>query len=60
MGKEEFIITADQRLNEKELDIESVYFGFILHLIHTDEWTGLDSGQTPDRSGQLSCRCSET
>jgi uridine phosphorylase len=24
----------------KELDIESIYFGFILDLIHTDEWTG--------------------
>ncbi len=24
----------------KELDIESIYFGFILDLIHTDEWSG--------------------
>ncbi len=24
----------------KELDIESVYFGFILDLIHTEKWTG--------------------
>jgi len=24
----------------KELDIEAIYFGFILDLIHTDKWTG--------------------
>ena len=24
----------------RELDIESIYFGFILDLIHTDKWTG--------------------
>lgn len=24
----------------RELDIESIYFGFILDLIHTEEWTG--------------------
>ena len=86
MDNKEFIITADQRLNEKELDlevfnfpiaifsffktmadieawekqgaecvnaetgtfytvareldIESIYFGFILDLIHTEKWTG--------------------
>ncbi len=27
----------------KELDIESIYFGFILDLIHTEKWTGWGS-----------------
>jgi hypothetical protein len=27
----------------KELDIEAIYFGFILDLIHTEKWTGWGS-----------------